>query len=217
MADIFEHFRDKLFELYDLDPCHFITLPSFGWSSMLRMTGVRLELITDPDMYLFLEKSLRGGISVISHRFAEANNQYLNDYNPDMDSSYLFYIDCNNLYGVSLSDYLPKDGFCWLNDAEIRQFNVMSVSDTANEGYILQVDLEYPKNLHDDHCQYPLAAEKLNTTQDMLSPYAQRLAQKFGYKPSANNYKLTPNLYDKEKYVLHYRNLKYYLKQGLKL
>lgn len=217
LADVFENFRDKLFEFYELDPCHYITLPGFGWSSMLRMTGVCLELITDPDMYLFLEKSLRGGISVISKRFAEANNQHLSNYNPDIESSYLFYIDCNNLYGVSLSDYLPKDGFYWLNEKEIDDFDVMTVSDTADQGYIIMCDLLYDSSLHDLHNQYPLAPEQLNITLDMLSPYAERLLHKFNFKPHPENYKLTPNLYNKQNYVLHYRNLKYYLKQGLKL
>jgi len=84
-------------------------------------------------------------------------------------------------------------------------------------GYILEVDIEYPPHIHDKHNDYPLAAEKLIITQDMLSPYAKSVSQKIGCHVGLKNEKLAPNLLNKKNYVTHYRNLQFYLKMGLKL
>ena len=99
---------------------------------------------------------------------------------------------------------------------DIQSFDVMSLNDEADTGYILEVDLEYPTALHNLHSDYPLAPEKMVISHDMLSPYQQELTEELEYKP-AKVEKLVPNLWDKVKYPVHYRNLKFYLTQGLKL
>ena len=97
LCDVFENFRNLCERYYKLDPCHYLSLPAFGMDAMLKMTGVELELFTDMDMYLFMEQSLRGGITTTNHRHAKANNPYLLDYDESKETSYIQYLDVNNL------------------------------------------------------------------------------------------------------------------------
>ena len=153
---------------------------------------------------------------MISHRYAEANNKYLKEYNPEKPTTFVTYQDANNLYGEAMVQSLPVSDFKWLSDRELSSLNEMSVEDDADIGYFLEVDLKYPDDLHDLHSDYPLAPEKMLISHDMLSSYQQQLKEDLGYKP-AKVEKLVPNLWDKTQYVIHYRNLKFYLTQGLKL
>ena len=189
LADVFESFRNICIKNYKLDPAHYYTAPGLAWDACLKMTGVKLELLSDIDMLLMVEKGIRGGVSMISNRYGKANNKYMGDkFNPSEPSKYLTYLDANNLYGAAMSMKLPTHGFKWMNDKEL----------TIWEKYpcILEVDLEYPKELHDLHNDYPLAPEQteVNKVEKLIS-----------------------NLRDKEKYVLHYKNLKQYLDLGLEL
>ena len=161
LADVFENFRNVCLKAYNLDPCHFYTSPGLAWQACLKMTVVELELLTDPDMYLFFEEGLRGGISMISNRFSKANNPYVPDYDPDQDSSYVMYLDANNLYGWAMSQPLPTGEFDWLNEVEISNLDITQITDDSEEGYILEVDLKYPKEIHDLHKDYPLAPAKM--------------------------------------------------------
>ena len=119
---------------------------------------MRLEKIVDIDMYLFIEKGLRGGISYIAKRYAKANNKYMKDYDPKKPSKFITYLDMNNLYGWAMSGYLPYGGFKWLKNVD--NFDVNSVSENSPVGYILEVDPEYPEELHVLHNDYPLAPKK---------------------------------------------------------
>lgn len=216
LADVFENFRSLCLEMYGLDAAHFYTAPGLAWQAALKMTGVELELLTDPDMHLFIEKGLRGGIAMISKRYAKANNPYLNDYDPQRSSNYLMYLDANNLYGWAMCQPLPTHDFDWLSSDCIKSLRVNSIPFEGDTGYIFEVDMEYPKELHDDHNDYPLAPESFKIEQDMLSPYQKELLTRLGMKEGYYT-KLVPNLFDKEKYVLHYRNLQLYLSLGMKL
>ena len=97
LADVFESFRDLCQEYYELDPCHFYTGPGLAWQAALKMTNVELELLTDLDMHLFIEKGQRGGVAMISNRYATANNPYLGNYDPSKPNTYIMYLDANNL------------------------------------------------------------------------------------------------------------------------
>ena len=119
LTDVFENFRKTCLTYYKLDPLHYITSPGLSWDAMLKMTKINLELITDIDMQLFIEKGLRGGISTITHRHAKANNKYMKNYDPDKPSSYIMYLDANNLYGWAMSQPLPYRNFKWVNQARI--------------------------------------------------------------------------------------------------
>ncbi len=125
LADVFENFRNICLNYYGLDTAHFYTSHGLAWQAALKMTGVRLELLTDIDMYLFIEKGLRGGISTITHRHAKANNKDVPDYDPRQPSSHVTYLDANNLYGRAMSQALPVDGLRWLEDQEIESLNVL--------------------------------------------------------------------------------------------
>ena len=181
---------------------------------MLKMTDVKLEKISDVDEFLFIEKGLRGGISYIAKRYAKANNKYMNDYDPKKQSTFISYLDMNNLYGWAMSEYLPYEGFKWLKNVD--KFDVMSINEKSPIGYFLEVDLKYPDELHELHNDYPLAPEKLAVSSDMLSKYCKKIADKYEIKVGDVK-KLIPNLGNKTNYVVHYRNLQLYLSLGMKL
>jgi hypothetical protein len=216
LADVFENFRCLCLEMYGLDAAHFYTAPGLAWQAALKMTDVNLELFTDPDMHLFVEKGLRGGIAMISKRYAKANNPHLNDYDPEQPSNYLMYLDANNLYGWAMSQPLPTHDFCWLTPEEKENLDVNAISQDGDTGYVFEVDLNYPMTLHDSHSDYPLAPESFKIEPEMLSNYQKELLTKLGMK-EGSSIKLVPNLFDKENYVVHYRNLQLYLALGMRL
>lgn len=193
LADVFENFRNVCLKTYGLDPAHYYTVPGLSFHSMLRTTKINLELLTDIDKIAFIAKNIRGGISQCSNRHAKANNTFMEDYDPNTPSSFLMYLDANNLYGWAMSQCLPTGKFEWVDiDTD---FNV---SDDAEYGFILEVDLEYPKELHDSHSDLPFCPENVCLG-------------------DTKNKKLIPNLNNKYNYVIHYRNLKQCLKNGLRL
>ena len=178
---------------------------------MLKMTNVKLDLITDIDMENMVQLGMRGGVSSIMHRHEKANNKYMKNYEKDKDSSYLMYLDANNLYGWAMSQKLPVGKFKWGDE---KTFDISNYS--GEKGCIIECDLEYPENLHDEHNMYPLAPEKILVEKDMLSPYCNEILDEFKIQKTTCK-KLIPNLMNKQKYVLHYKNLQLYLDLGLKL
>ena len=188
--------------------------PGLSWDAMLKMTGLKLEKISDIAKYLFIEKGLRVGISYIAKIYAKAKNRYMNDYDPKKLSTFITYLDMNNLYGWAMSEYLPYGGFKWLKNVD--EFDVMSISEKSPIGYFLEVDLEYPDELHELHNDYPLAPEKLAVSSDMLSKYCKKIADKYEIKVGDVK-KSIPNLGNKTNYVVHYRNFQLYLSLGMKL
>ena len=143
----------------------------------VKRTGVKLEKISDIDKYLFIEKGSRGGISYISKRYTEANNKYMSDYDSNIPSKFITYLDKNNLYGWSMSEYLPYGEFEWLENVD--KFDVMSINEKSEMGNFLEVDLKYPNELHELHNDYPLVPEKLSVTNDELSKYCKEIAERF--------------------------------------
>ena len=216
LADVFENFRKTCLQYYKLDPCHYFTSPGLSWDAMLKMTDIKLELMTDIDMFQFIEKGMRGGISYIVNRYGKANNKYMREYNENEPSKYIMYLDANNLYGWAMSQYLPTGGFKWLTEKQINKINLAQYNEDSNKGLLIEVDLEYPKELHDLHNDYPLAAERVRVNNNMLSKYCKRIATKYNISTGLVG-KLIPTLSKKEKYVLHYRNLQLYLDLGLKI
>ena len=189
LADVFENFRNICIENYELDPAHYFTAPGLAWDAALKITGVELELLSDIDMLLMAENGIRGGVSMVSNRYGKANNKYTGDsFDAKEPSKYITYLDANNLYGWAMSKPLSTHGFKWMDESELENWE--------KHPCILEVDLEYPKSLHDLHNDYPLAPEKIKVNKVD---------------------KLIPNLWNKKKYVIHYENLKQYLSLGLKL
>ncbi|GFW73971.1 uncharacterized protein TNCV_544951 [Trichonephila clavipes] len=135
---------------YKLDACCYFTTPALSWDAMLLHNKIAIELFTDYDMLLFIEKGVRGGISQCCNRYAIANNRYMSNFNPDYEIKYLMYLDANNLYGYAMSKYLPLKDFVW-GDNNLTEQDILNLSDESDVGYILKVDLEYPSDLHDKH------------------------------------------------------------------
>ena len=196
LADVFENFRDKCVESYGLDPAHYYTLPGFTWDAMLKYTRVNFELLTDIDMVMFIERGIRGGLSQCSGRYAQANNKYMQTYDPSKPSSYLMYFDVNNLYGWAMCQPLPYGEFRWVED--VSNFDVNAIAVDSPTGYILEVDLEYPQHLHDRHTDLPFCP-----TRDK--------------PPGKRERKLLATLHDKKRYVIHYRNLQQCTRHGLRI
>jgi len=119
LADVFENFKKTCLEYYKLDPAHYFTSPGLSWDAMLKMTDIKLELMSDIDMFQFIEKGIRGGTSYIASRFGEANNKYMKSYDKTKPSQYITYLDANNLYGWAMSQHLPPGKFRWMTDKQI--------------------------------------------------------------------------------------------------
>ncbi|KYN07670.1 PREDICTED: uncharacterized protein LOC108779646 [Cyphomyrmex costatus] len=196
LADVFENFRDSCVASYDLDPAHYYTLPGFTWDAMLKHTRVKFELLTDVDMVTLIERGIRGGLSQCSGRYAKANNKYMRSYDLSKPSSYLMYYDVNNLYGWAMCQPLPYADFRWVEDAA--NFDARAIPPDSPTGYILEVDLEYPQHLHDAHADLPFCP-----TRDK--------------PPGKREDKLLATLYDKQRYVIHYRNLQQCTHHGLRV
>lgn len=196
LTDIYENFRNLCLENYELDPSHYLTLPSFTFDAMLKVTSVELELLTDYDKYLFIERGIRGGITSCIKRHAKANNPHVMDYDENKEITYLSYIDANNLYGWAMSNSMPKNNFKWLSKKKVKNFDVMSVDKESPVGYFLECDIAYPGYLNNYHNDLPFLPENK-------------------IPKGSKNPKLLTTLEDKTGYICHYLNLKQALENGL--
>ena len=215
LADVFENLRKVCQEKYGLDPAHYYNAPGLSWDALLKKTGVELDLLTDLDMHLFIERGMRGGISMVSKRYAKANNPLVEGYNPNEPTNYIAYLDANNLYGWAMSLPLPKSNFHWKRVMPTEE-QITKMKWNSKKGWMLEVDIEYPAYLHDLHNDYPLAPEKKMITPEQMSGYQRRLMADLDLTMPATE-KLVLTLEDKEKYVVHYKNLQFYLRQGMRL
>ena len=197
LADVFENFRNKCLEVYELDPARFFSLPGLAWQACLKKTNIELELLTDYDMLLMVEEGIRGGICHSIHRSAKANNKYMKNYNKNKESSYIQYLDANNLYGWAMFQKLPKNNFKWVEDtSRINEEFIKNYNENSYKGYILEVDVKYPKKLHDLHSNLPFLPKRIKIDKCK---------------------KLVCDLHNKNKFVVHIKSLKQVLNHGLEL
>ena len=183
--DVFENFRNKCMEIYELDPAHFLSAPGLAWHACLKTTGVKLESLTDIDMLLLVEKGIRGRICHAVHRYAKGNNKYMKNYDKKNTSLNLMYLDVNNLYGWAMSKKFPVNGFAWVEEPS--QFNkdfITNYDGNSNEGHFLEVDVEHPKKLFNLHNDLPFLPER---------------------KKTEKCNKLVCNIHDKENYFVYIR------------
>ena len=239
LADVFESFRSNCLKNYGLDPCHYFSSPGMAWDAMLSMTEIKLEVISDVDKYLFVEKGIRGGVSFIGKRYSKANNPMVSDFDEEKPTTFITYLDANNLYGWAMCKPLPTGNFEWLSDLDLLKLQVLitfkgptftseDFEDFLKEnassaskakplgGSFLEVDLEYPAELHDHHNDYPIASQSLKIEYDWQSDYCRAVRDKHNI-PTGSVPKLVTTLRKKTKYVLHYENLVLYLSLGMKL
>ena len=180
---------------------------------MLITTRATLGLLTDIDLLLFFEKSIRGGINGIGElRHFVANNKDLDSFDVSQPSVYGAFFDVTSLYAGTMQQTLPSDSYLW--NETITLAEVLNTSDDSPVAYFVEVDLDYPIELHDSHNDLPLAPEKLSIQQSWLSPFAENFGVKIASEAPK---KLIETLFDKQNYVCHYRNWKFYLKHGLKV
>ena len=194
LANMYEAFRDTFLTHYKLDPAHFYTSPGLAWKACLKHTGIKLELLTDPYMLLMFERGIRGGITQAVRKYASANNKYMGDrFDPKSESSYLQYLDANNLYGCAMSQPLPTGGFKWV---DVNPNEISELATRTDKGYVLEVDVSYPEELHNSHIDLPFMCERMEIN---------------GVE------KLVPNLRDKKNYVIHIQALNQVLQHELRL
>ena len=194
LPNVFEALRKVCLDNYGSDPAHFYTAPGLAWKACLKKARIRLELLLDPNMLLMFERGIRGGITQSVHRWAKANNPYMgSEYDPREPTRYLQYLDGNNLYGWAMSQPLPTVGFHWV---DIKPDEIGELVNNSEKGYLLEVDIVYPKELHDYHNDLPLMCERMVV---------------------GGVEKLVPNLYYKKRYVIHIRALDQARKHGLVL
>ena len=191
LSDVFESFRNKYLEIFELDPPYFVSAPAgLAWQAYLKKKRVKLELITDFDMLLMIEKGIRGGICQATYRCAKANNKDMKNYDKNTESSYIEYLDANNLYGWTLSQTFPVKGFKWVKEKKLSKFDkdfIKSYDEDSSTGYFLEVYIDYPKKLFNFHKDLPFLPER---------------------KKVEKVEKLICSIEDKEKYVIHKRALK---------
>ena len=172
LANVYEAFRDTYLRHYKLDPVHFYTSPGLAWKACLKHTGIKLELLIDPDMILMFEWGIRGGITQVVCK-------------QDLDA--------NNLYGWAMSQPLPTGGFKWV---DVNPNEISELATRTDKGYILEVDVSYPKELHNQHNDLPFMCDRMEIN---------------GVE------KLVPNLRDKKSYIIHIQALNQVLQHGLRL
>ena len=172
LVDVFETFRKTCLRQYGLDPAQYYTSPGISWNALLKKTDVELELLTDYDQHLSVEKGMRKGISMVQKHHVKANNPLVDGHDPEKPRSNILYLDANNLYGWAMSQYLPTGGFRCVHDRQ--QLAKMWTSE----------------------CQNNLQGVGVAPTE------VERLVQ---------------NLHNKDRYLLHYRNLQLYMSLGMRL
>ena len=196
LSDVFETFRKTCIKEYELGRTYFVSAPGLSWGACLKITKVKLELLTGLDMLLMYEKGIRGGILQDIHKCAKLNNKYIKGYDKNVISSYLQYQDANNLYGWAMSKKLPIGRFGWDNTNSYTEEMIKNYGENNKYGALLEVDIDYPKELHTLHRDLPFLAERkvINKTSKLITSFE-----------------------NKKEYVIHIAALKQALNHGLKL
>lgn len=197
LTDVFENFRDLCLSTLRLDPAHYMTAPGFAFDCMLKYTKVKLERLKDFNQLLYFENAIRGGVVQSTKRYAKANIPKIKglSYDSDKPITWITYLDCVNLYGKSMLTELPLKDFEWVDDLDI---DVTKIPDDSKVGYILEVDIDYPEYLHKKHNDFPFLP--INEC-----------------PPNSKVKKLITTLSSKKNYIVHYKNLKQAIVNGLKL
>ena len=205
--------RETLYKHFELDLFRFVSLTQFSRIAALKLTQVKLDLFKHPDMYLFVERSIRGGLCQQVQKYAKANNPQCEGYNPAMPESHIMYYDANNLYGYAMSQKLPVGKFEWV---EMNIESLLNHSDNDDIGYLVDVDLDYPDSIHESTQEFPLAPSHGVVTNEMLSDYQKECIDKHNIK-LGKDVKFLLTCETRKYYIVHYRLLKFFVEMGLKV
>ncbi|XP_067673083.1 uncharacterized protein [Haliotis asinina] len=223
LTDIIETFRTGCLNDYGLDICHYYSMPGFCLDAAMKITGAKLDLFTEVDTYNFIENSIRGGVSVIGKKYAEANNDHMEQSDPEKDTSTLLYFDVNSLYATVMLQPLPIGNYQFIPSTEFSKIDWYNVDTQGDTGYILEVDLMYPPHLHKSHAAFPMApthddisfGEFSEKHKELLAHFLKKDMDKLPTKSSGR--KLFCTLKDRTNYVVHFKTLQLYLKHGIVL
>lgn len=216
LADVFENYRHFFEQEFQLDSTRYLSLPGLSYDCMLRYTNCVMDFVHDLETFNFLKLGLRGGVAMIPHRYAFANNPELKDYDPNQPTTHLVYLDCNALYSSIMTKKLPYKKLRWVSDLQGFEQKIDEYTPDDRIGYFIECDLDYPTDIHDLTRDLPLAPEHKVVQPNMLSSYAIHLVEKLGIKLDKLP-KLLSTQFDRKKYVCHIENLKFYLQRGMKL
>ena len=223
LADVMEAHRQRTWKEFGLDPLHFLTASHLGWNAFLKSKDphMQLENLTDKKMYDFFQNAVRGGIAVVSKRYARANHPLMKSgYDPRKPNTFILALDCVGLYSWAMCQPLPYASFEWvdgINQDEMKKMLTNTPPD-GPAGFFACVDLQCPTHIHDETQCYPLAPEKIAIEESMLSEYSKELKMKLKLpKQNKRLTKLTPNQKDKVRYTVHFTCLQFYLKKGMVL
>ena len=216
LACVFEAFRDICCDKYGLDCAQYYGAPNLSGDAFLKVCKPDLHLLTEREKLELVENTMRGGVSSINEqRHFQANNCNLPNYDGSKPSTYALMLDANNLYGgVMQKDHLPLKDFALY--AHITFEEVLKNSSTAQLGYIIKVDIDYPPEFHEAHQDYPLAPSKLKIKHSWLSGYQKNLILQMHLPEKSSGPKLVQTLLPKNRYTLHYRLAQFYNSMGLK-
>ena len=224
LSNVFEIFRSLCLKEYQLDPAYFVSTPSLAFKAMLKITKAKTELVTGIDMILMTEKGIRGGLTQLIRKYVVANNKYLPNYDKTKNSTYLQYLDANNLYGNAMNKKLALNGYKWADKSIFTDDFIKNYDDEGDKGYLIQVDVEYPKELHSAYEDLPFLPEKRikldkefehKVTKDIKKTH-KKVYKTFNITHEPEN-ELIATVQDKNKYVVNISTLKQALKHGLKL
>lgn len=216
LADIWTNFENLCHEYYSLDPNYYLSLPGFALDAALKMTKVNIDLLQDPNMYMFFERGIRGGMTNVYKRLSYANNKYMNSYDKNKESVYISYLDANNLYGVAMVQKMPIGLFQWNNIENWDVEKILNYDFECDIGYTFEVDIHYPEKLHNLHNDYVMAPENIFIENEELSNYQLLTLEKNDMKRTKTK-KLIGHFYDRKNYIVHGKILQFYLKQGLEI
>ncbi|GET55307.1 uncharacterized protein LOC114539009 [Rhizophagus irregularis DAOM 181602=DAOM 197198] len=217
LADVFMNYTIMCLQDDSLDPSHYVSAPGMFNDSLYKSSGAELKLMTDIDEYLMVEKGIRGGMTMASHRYAKANNLKCPDYDSSKPTTWILYEDMNALYSGAMTQYMPTEIIGKVGPEEVP--DIQTIAPDAEIGYMPEVDLEVPAHLHNFFADYSLAPEKQIVPENWLSPYNERLVhdKAVGGGKYTTGEKLIQTLYPKKNYVVHYRALQLYMKFGVKV
>ena len=217
LAEAVTSLRNTLHREFALDLCQYFSLPMLAKDLMLKLTGVKIELLTDPEMAAMVRSGIRGGVSYVNTRFFDVKEEE----EKTGEKRSVIYVDSNNLYGAAMSFPLPQRDFVWLTRREKKDLKEnwarkLNLTD-GGTGYILEVDLVYPEHQHLAHSSFPLAPEHITIQEDSLSPYALAALRRTKGAQRYKANKLTSTFCPRTRYVVHGANLRFYLEQGMVL